>query len=205
MPANFAIMKGMPLSRLSVRAIRSPSASIRSASFSISLARCAGGVAAQPSKAARAACTARSISSAPPIAALAKRCPVAGSMTSKVSPLAASAKSPLMKCWRDLPARSAFSVSRVSEEKGAFMVSAFGARGADFGKLPVLADRVEDIALDEDRIALLHRPRDEIRPVLERVEFRADDAGEAFLVEHDFVDLQRLADFREHAGVEIAD
>src|SRR5205085_10503678 len=110
------------------------------------------------SKAARAAFTARSISSAPPIAALAKHCPVAGSMTSKVSPLAASAKSPLMKCLRALPARSAFRLSSVSAEKGAFMVSAFRARGANFGELPVLADRVEDIALDEDRIPLGHRP-----------------------------------------------
>src|SRR4051812_7328223 len=197
-------MNGMPLSSVSVSAIRSPSASIKSASFSISRARCAGGGAAHPSKAARAAFTARSISAAPPLAALAKGRPVAGSTTPNVSPLTASTKSPPMKCVRALPARSAFNVSSASGEKGAFMVSAFGSSGADLGELPVLADRVEDVALDEDRIPLLHRTRDEIGPVLKRVKFGADDAGEPFLVEHDLVDLERLANLREHAGIESA-
>src|SRR5262245_53946204 len=93
---------GMPLSSVSSSAISSALASMRSASFNSSRARCAGVNDAQggDSNALRAACTATSMSACPPDAARANTVSFAGSMTSKVSPDWAGCHRPAMNSSR---------------------------------------------------------------------------------------------------------
>src|SRR5690606_7443154 len=83
--------------------------------------------------------------------------------------------------------------------------SAFRTSGADAGKLPVVSDCVEDKALDEDGFALADRAGNEVQPILQRVEFGRDNAGEPLLIHHQLLDRQRLADLLEDPAVEIAD
>src|SRR5580693_9275758 len=97
-PANFAMPKGMPLSRLSTWPISSAACSMRSASFHNRRARATGGMLGQGplSNALRAARTARSISSAPPAAAWPRTLPVAGFSTSMRPPARGSTHSLLI-------------------------------------------------------------------------------------------------------------
>ncbi len=93
-----AMLSGIPLSRVSRIAISSAFFSSASASFHMRLRRTDGFMADHGplSKARRAAWTARSISAAAPAEALAKTSPVAGLMTSNVSPDRAGTNLPSM-------------------------------------------------------------------------------------------------------------
>ena len=90
-------LRGLPASAASRSEISSACSSRMSASFSIALARSAGVVAAHPGKAAFAAATARFTSSSDESGMSAITSPLAGFVTSSVSPLAASTDSPSMK------------------------------------------------------------------------------------------------------------
>src|SRR5580704_1873055 len=102
--ATRATASGLPLSSDSSCANSSRCFSIRSASFQIIFPRTAGEVLDQGPvwKAARAAFTARSISSRSPSATFASTSPVAGLYVAKVFPEAASTHLPLMRsfCFR---------------------------------------------------------------------------------------------------------
>src|SRR5215211_8776561 len=91
--------RGLPASAASRSASSSAWSSSRSASLMIAAARSPGVVAAQPGKARFAAATARSTSSSAESCISAIASPVAGFVTSSVSPSAASTNSPSMKFW----------------------------------------------------------------------------------------------------------
>src|SRR3954462_8444914 len=95
--SSLTACSGLPALRASSSAISSPCSSSASASLSSASERSPGVVFAQPSKAFRAALTARSMSSAVESGACAKGFPSAGLSTSVVRPSTAGTDSPPMK------------------------------------------------------------------------------------------------------------